>query len=72
MPKEVVLCRWTLSDRGLIDKIRYVRTEREHIIAIRAYQRGLGLHTLHYINEIRPLEDIKEISETKVHPTDEK
>ena len=49
-----------------------LRSEREHLVAIRAYQRGLVLHTLHYLSEIRPLEDIKEISETKVPAIDEK
>jgi DNA end-binding protein Ku len=49
-----------------------LRNEREHLVAIRAYQRGLVLHTLHYLAEIKPLEDIKEISETKVPPIDEK
>ena len=49
-----------------------LRSEREHLVAIRAYQRGLVLHTLHYLTEIRPLEDIKEISETKVPAIDEK
>jgi DNA end-binding protein Ku len=49
-----------------------LRCEREHLVAIRAYQRGLVLHTLHYLSEIRPLEDIKEISETKVPLIDEK
>ena len=49
-----------------------MRSEREHLVAIRAYQRGLVLHTLHYISEIRPLEDIKEISESKVPAIDEK
>lgn len=49
-----------------------MRGEREHLVAIRAYQRGLVLHTLHYISEIRPLEDIKEISESKVPSIDEK
>ena len=49
-----------------------LRGEREHLVAIRAYQRGLVLHTLHYLSEIRPLEDVKEISETKVPVIDEK
>ena len=42
-----------------------LRSEREHLVAIRAYQRGLVLHTLHYISEIKPLEDINEASEIK-------
>src|SRR5919106_3123778 len=49
-----------------------LRGEKEHLVAIRAYQRGLVLHTLHYLSEIRPLEDVKEISETKVPVIDEK
>jgi DNA end-binding protein Ku len=44
--------------------------EKEHLIAIRAYQRGFIMHTLHYIDEIKPVEDIKEISETKVPEID--
>jgi DNA end-binding protein Ku len=44
--------------------------EKEHLIAIRAYQRGFIMHTLHYIDDIKPVEDIKEISETKVPEID--
>jgi DNA end-binding protein Ku len=42
------------------------------LVAIRAYQRGLVLHTLHYLTEIRPLEAITEISEAKLPSIDEK
>lgn len=49
-----------------------LRGEKERLVAIRAYQRGLVLHTLHYLSEIKPLEAITEISETKVPPIDEK
>ncbi|MGH9966200.1 MAG: Ku protein [Nitrososphaeraceae archaeon] len=44
--------------------------EKEHLIAIRAYQRGFIMHTLHYIDEIKPVEDIEEISKTKVPEID--
>lgn len=44
--------------------------EKEHLAAIRAYQRGFIMHTLHYLDEIRPVEEIKEISETKVPEID--
>jgi DNA end-binding protein Ku len=57
--------------RAAIGKV-VLRSEREHLVAIRAYQRGLVLHTLHYISEIGPLEDIKEISETKAPAIEEK
>ena len=49
-----------------------LRGEKEHLVAIRAYQRGLVLHTLHYLSEIKPLEAITEISEAKVPSIDEK
>jgi DNA end-binding protein Ku len=49
-----------------------LRSERERLVAIRAYQRGLVLHTLHYISEIKPLEDINEASEIKSPSIDEK
>ncbi len=35
--------------------------EKEHLIAIRAYQRGFIMHTLHYIDEIKPVEDIRDL-----------
>lgn len=49
-----------------------LRGEKERLVAIRAYQRGLVLHTLHYLSEIKPLEAITEISEAKVPLIDEK
>jgi DNA end-binding protein Ku len=49
-----------------------LRSERERLVAIRAYQRGLVLHTLHYISEIKPLEDINETPEIKSPSIDEK
>ena len=53
-----------------IGKIVLKEGDKEHLVAIRAYQRGLIMHTLHYIDEIKPVEDIKEISETKVPEID--
>jgi DNA end-binding protein Ku len=53
-----------------IGKLVLKEGEREHLIAIRAYQRGLIMHTLHYLDEIKPVEDIKEISEAKVPEID--
>jgi DNA end-binding protein Ku len=53
-----------------IGKLVLKEGEKEHLIAIRAYQRGFIMHTLHYMDEIKPVEDIKEISETKVPEID--
>jgi DNA end-binding protein Ku len=53
-----------------IGKVVLKDGEKEHLIAIRAYQRGFIMHTLHYLDEIKPVEDIKEISEIKVPEID--
>ena len=41
----------------------YSKRNKEHLVALRAYQRGIVMHILRYMDEIRPVEDIKEISE---------
>ena len=58
------------TNKIAIGKVVLSDGENEHLVAIRAYQRGFILHTLHYLDEIRPVEDIKEISETKVPEID--
>ena len=52
------------TKKAAIGKV-VLRGEKEHLVAIRAYQRGLVLHTLHYLSEIKPLEAITEISEAE-------
>jgi DNA end-binding protein Ku len=59
------------TKKAAIGKIVLKGGEREHLIAIRAYQRGLVMHTLHYMSEIKPVEDITEISQAKVPSIDE-
>jgi DNA end-binding protein Ku len=59
------------TKKAAIGKV-VLRGEKEHLVAIRAYQRGLVLHTLHYLSEIKPLEAITEISEAKGPSIDEK
>jgi DNA end-binding protein Ku len=59
------------TKKAAIGKVVLKGGEREHLIAIRAYQRGLVMHTLHYISEIKPVEEITEISEAKVPSIDE-
>ncbi|HJT49256.1 MAG TPA: hypothetical protein VJ729_13815 [Nitrososphaeraceae archaeon] len=34
----------------------------EHVIALRAYQRGLVMHQLKYLDEIRPMDEIGDLS----------
>lgn len=42
---------------------KVVLRDREQIVALRAYQRGIVMHVLHYIDEIRPIDEIKGIGE---------
>ncbi len=37
---------------------KVVLKEKEHIVALRAYQRGLVMHQLRYLDEIRPMDEI--------------
>ncbi|MGB6593963.1 MAG: Ku protein [Candidatus Nitrosopolaris sp.] len=37
---------------------KVVFKDKEHIIALRPYQRGILMHMLHYIDEIRPVDEI--------------
>jgi DNA end-binding protein Ku len=37
---------------------KVVLREKEHLVALRAYQRGLVMHQLKYLDEIRPMEEI--------------
>jgi DNA end-binding protein Ku len=37
---------------------KVVLREKEHLVALRAYQRGLVIHQLRYLDEIRPMDEI--------------
>jgi len=51
-----------LRNTGKIGIGKVVLREKEHLVALRAYQRGLVMHQLHYQDEIKPLDEIKEIT----------
>ncbi|MDP9290227.1 MAG: hypothetical protein M3P08_18815, partial [Thermoproteota archaeon] len=40
---------------------KVVFKDKEHIVALRPYQRGILMHLLHYIDEIRPVDEISEL-----------
>jgi DNA end-binding protein Ku len=44
------------TDKVAIGKV--VLREKEHLVALRAYQRGLVMHQLRYLDEIRPMDEI--------------
>lgn len=48
------------TDKVAIGKV--VLREREQLVALQAFQRGIIMHLLHYLDEIRPMDEIKEIS----------
>jgi DNA end-binding protein Ku len=50
-----------LRNTGKIAIGKVVLREKEHLVALRAYQRGLVMHQLHYLDEIKPIDEIKEI-----------
>jgi DNA end-binding protein Ku len=37
---------------------KVVLRDKEHLVALRAYQRGLVMHELRYLDEIRPMDEI--------------
>ena len=41
---------------------KVILREKEQLVALRAYQRGIVMHVLHYLEEIKPMDEIKEIS----------
>jgi DNA end-binding protein Ku len=47
-----------LYETGKIAIGRVVLREREQLVALRAYQRGLVMHQLKYLDEIRPMDEI--------------
>src|SRR5919106_1495878 len=47
-----------LHDTGKIAIGKAVLREKEQLVALRAYQRGLVMHQLKYLDEIRPMDEI--------------
>lgn len=52
-----------LSDSKKIAIGKIVLRDKENIISLRPYQRGMVMHILRYLDEIRPTDDIPEITE---------
>jgi DNA end-binding protein Ku len=50
------------TNRIAIGKV--VLRDKEHLVALRAYQRGLVMHQLKYLDEIKPMDEISELSHT--------
>jgi DNA end-binding protein Ku len=52
-----------MSETNKIAVGKVVLRDREHLVALRAYQRGIVMHQLRYIDEIKPVNEIEEMSE---------
>jgi DNA end-binding protein Ku len=52
-----------LSDTKKIAIGKIILRDKENIVALRPYQRGMVMHVLKYLDEIRPTDDIPEIIE---------
>ena len=50
-----------LNETGKIAVGKVVLREKEHVVALRAYQRGLVMHQLKYLDEIRPMDEIGDL-----------
>src|SRR5215216_4414753 len=47
-----------LNESKKVAICKVVLREKEHLVALRAYQRGLVMHQLKYLDEIRPMDEI--------------
>src|ERR687887_1954371 len=47
-----------LNETNKVAVGKVVLKDREHVVALRAYQRGLVMHQLKYLDEIRPMDEI--------------
>jgi DNA end-binding protein Ku len=59
-----------LHETGKIAIGKVVLREREQLVALRAYQRGLVMHQLKYLDEIRPMDEIGNLD--SLHKVDSK
>jgi DNA end-binding protein Ku len=56
------------TDKIAVGKV--VLREKEHVVALRAYQRGLVMHQLKYLDEIKPMDEIGDLG--NLHQVDSK
>jgi DNA end-binding protein Ku len=61
--KAYLLFAKVINETNKIAIGKVVLKDREHLVALRAYQRGIVMHQLHYIDEIKPVDEIEEMSE---------
>ncbi len=71
--KAFALLREAMQEAGKVAVGKVVIREKEHLVAVRPYDRAMVMSTLFYADEIRRLEDIEELqADAKVHPNERK
>jgi DNA end-binding protein Ku len=61
-----------LNETNKIAIGKVVLKDKEHLVALRSYQRGLVMHQLKYLDEIRPMDEIQGISANTQPTVDER
>src|SRR5437867_10575196 len=54
-----------LNDNNLVAIGKVILKDRENVIALRPYQRGLVMHVLNYLDDMKPIDEIPEMGNTK-------
>ncbi len=60
--KAYTLFAKVISETNKVAIGKVVLKDREHLVALRAYQRGIVMHQLRYIDEIKPVDEVEEMS----------
>ncbi len=63
--KAYVLLVKILNENNLVAIGKVVLKDRENVIALRPYQRGLVMHVLNYLGDMKPVDEIPEMGNTK-------
>jgi DNA end-binding protein Ku len=61
-----------LSETKKIALGKIVLREKEYVVALRPYQRVIVMHLLHYIDDIRPVDEISELKDLQRAAVDNK
>jgi len=70
--KDYILFVKVLQSTNKIAIGKVVLRDKERLIALRAYQRGIVMHQLHYLEEIKPMDEIKGIQNIVKGKVDER
>lgn len=54
-----------LNDNNLVAIGKVILKDRENVVALRPYQRGLVMHVLNYLDDMKPVDEIPEMGNTK-------